>query len=82
MATIIVGNKNIGGILRVGENAEIAEAVKVDGKWITGKTVAYIRHKPEYTGMGDGGEFFEIEIPTWDYAQEHFMIVVRQKNNG
>jgi hypothetical protein len=82
MAKLLVGTKNIGGIFRVSEDVELAEQVKVDGKWTTGKTFAYIRHIPEYSGEGDGGEFFELEVPSWDYDNNTFMIIVKQKEKA
>lgn len=83
MAKIIIGDANIHGILRPGEDVDLAEYAIEDGKYVAkagGKVVGHLRHKVEWDNhFEEGDRYWELDIPSWDYPEQNFMLIVKQK---
>ena len=80
MAKIIIGTANIGGILRKDEDVDLAEYAVEDGKYVAkggGKVVGHLRYKKEWAE--EYGDYWELEIPAWDYPEQNFMLTIKQK---
>jgi hypothetical protein len=65
MAKIFIGKSFVTALLRTTEDLELQEN--------NGKAIGHIRYLKEYAEEGNG-DWWELEIPSWDYPEQHFMV--------
>jgi hypothetical protein len=80
MAKVIIGTYNISGIFRKDEDVDLAEYAFEDGKYKAkagGKIVGHLRYLPDFSDPDS--DYWELEIPAWDYPEQNFMLTIKQK---
>lgn len=82
MAKLIIGTGNIRGIFRKNEDVDLAEYALEDGKYKAkagGRVVGHLRYLPDFSDLE--GDYWELDIPAWDYPEQSFMLTIKQRND-